>query len=304
MPIADSIILEQRSTYILPTKAGLLMLAVIGLMMVGATNYQNNLAFMLTFLIIGIGLVSTIFTFRNLQGLAIKRGAIESVCAGQVLSVNAHFSSQSANEHLTIGCGFDKFSLCYSDVLSLNGTTFQLPLVAKSRGWLSLPRMMATSSFPFGLLKVWTWFKFETPVLVYPKPIEPPPEGGTGNTDEENGDSKTLGSDDLYGLKSYQPGEPISRIDWKALAREKGLFSKEFVSYQSNELLFDWDSFAATEQELRLSYLTYLVIHASHQNLEFSLKIPGKLLPTSSGEYHQKQCLEALALFRLQEKQI
>ncbi len=300
MPVADEITLEQRSTYILPTKAGLMMFGVIILMMVGATNYQNNLAFLLTFLIVGIGLVSTIFTFRNLQGLAVKRGNIDSVCADQTLAVTVHLNSQSKMDHLTIGIGFDKKSLFYCDVSATEGASISIPYKTTKRGWLSLPRIMATSSFPFGLLKVWTWFKFVSPVLIYPKPIEPPAAADSIGTDNEQGDNKASGNDDLYGLKSYQPGEPLSRIDWKAHARERGVFTKEFVSYQSSDLLFDWDNYQATEPELRLSYLTYLVIQASHNNLEYGLNLPGNRVPQSSGERHLNNCLKALALHGLE----
>ena len=92
----------------------------------------------------------------------------------------------------------------------------------------------------------------------------------------------------------------MSRIDWKALARERGLFSKEFVAYQSQTLVFDWDDFPATEEELRLSYLCFLVVDASKNNYEFSLRLAGTSIANSSGNHHTKQCLEALALFGLE----
>lgn len=298
MPVGDSVKLEQRSTYILPTRAGLLMFGVIFLMMVGATNYQNNLAFLLTFMIVSIGLVSILFTFRNLQGLSFKKGAVESVFAGELLQLVVHSTSQSNQNHMTIGVGFNKNDIYYLDINSNNAGQFYLPIKSQERGWLHLPRLMATSSFPFGLLRVWTWFQFETPVLIYPKPIEPPFETGQGEADEgEN--NKMAGSDDLYGLKSYQSGDPITRIDWKALARERGLFSKEFVAYQSQDLVFSWNDFSTTEDELKLSYLSYLVNEASKKNYQYSLVLPQVKLEKNSGVNHRQQCLQALAMYGL-----
>lgn len=297
MPIADTIRLKQKSTYILPTRAGFLLVAIILLMMIAATNYQNNLAFLLTFLILSLGLVSILFTFKNLQGLIFKIGLVESVFAGQKLQVNIHLSSQSKLNHFTIGTGVSASQVYFCDVLTEQDNRIVIPINSEHRGWFRLPRIMATSSFPFGLLRVWSWFQFASPVLVYPTPIEPPVKSDQVGYDEEEGATKISGNDDLYGLKTYQAGDPISRIDWKALARERGLFSKEFVAYQSQDLVFDWNDFPATDKEKRLSYLCYLVVEASKCNYEYSLRLPEKYIQKDAGEQHKKQCLDALALF-------
>ena len=304
MPIADSIKLEQRSTYILPTKAGMLMVGVVLLMMIGATNYQNNLAFMLTFMIASIGLVSILFTFNNLQGLIFKSGASKSVYAGETLAVITHVTSQSGQSHMTIGAGFNNQELFFVDVNSTNGNQISLSIIADQRGWFYLPRIMATSSFPFGLLRVWTWFKFASPILIYPQPIEPPIKGDQEGADDDESQSSISGIDDLYGLKTYQPGDSLSRIDWKALARERGLFTKEFVSYQSEEFIFDWNDFSSVNDELRLSYLCYLVKQASHCNYEYTLKLPSISIDKNSGENHQVKCLRALAMYGLSEPEL
>ena len=302
MPISDTVRLKQKSTYILPTRAGFLLVAIIILMMIAATNYQNNLAFLLTFLILSLGLVSILFTFKNLQGLIFKIGLVESVFANQKLQVNIHISSQAKQNHFTIGTGLSASTVYFCDVMAEHDNRIVIPIPSQHRGWFQLPRIMATSSFPFGLLKVWTWFQFASPVLVYPTPIEPPLKTEQGGYEEEEGTTKISGSDDLYGLKTYQAGDPISRIDWKALARERGLFSKEFVAYQSQELVFDWNDFPTTDTEMRLSYLCYLVVEASKCNYEYSLRLPEKYINKDAGEQHKRQCLEALALYDVEKK--
>lgn len=302
MLVADKVSLEQRSTYILPTKAGFLMFAVIILMMIGATNYQNNLAFLLTFLIAAIGLVSILFTFKNLQGLIFSKGQALSVCMGEEVFVNVLVQSQSQASHHTIAISFEEQSCYYCDVNNPNGTTVSLSIMTNHRGWFYLPRIKVSSDFPFGLLGVWSWFKFSTPILIYPKPIEPSLAMSSGNFDEDEGQQVVSGIDDLYGLKTYQSGDPVSRIDWKALARERGLFTKEFVSYQNNDLVFSWNDFISIDDELRLSYLTHLIIAASKSNLEYSLIMPSQKIDKNSGELHRRQCLELLALYGLVER--
>lgn len=301
MPVADVVKLQQRSTYILPTKAGMLFFGIILLMMVGATNYQNNLAFLLTFLISSIGLVSIISTFKNLQGLTFKLGSVESVCAGDTLQLLVHVSSSGNLAHHSISAGFSEEQRFYCDIKVVEENQFLLPIKVNKRGWFYIPRIMTNSNYPFGFFRVWSWFKFSTPVLIYPQPIEPPIDGGLGSSDEESGDNKILGNDDLYGLKNYQAGDPLSRIDWKALARERGMLVKEFVSYQSQDLVFNWNDFAGVEDELKLSYLCFLVIEASKNNFEYSLRLPNLEVNKSSGKVHQEKCLRALALYGLEE---
>ena len=297
MPVTDTVVLEQRSTYILPTKAGIFLFGVILLMMIGATNYQNNLAYMLTFLTASVGLVSILYTFKNLQGLVFKKGPVESVCAEEMLVLPVYIESQYKQNHLTIGVGFEKNSLQMFDVDGDQETKVDIYLPAKQRGWLQIPRIKASSTFPFGLLNAWAWFKFSSRVLIYPKPLEPPSlSGDNQNAEDDEGRSKA-GTEDLYGLKTYQSGEPISRIDWKAWARERGLFSKEFVEYQTIELSFRWQDFSTYEDEKILSYLCYLVLGASKSNFEFSLTLPDEIVSKSAGDVHLKKCLRALAQY-------
>lgn len=297
MQVSDSVLLDQRSTYILPSRAGLLMLGVILLMLIGATNYQNNLAFMLTFLTASIGLVSILFTFKNLQGLTFKKGAVKAVCVGETIVLPIYINSLDQQPRSSIGIGLAKKELTYFNVLERASTQVIITLLSKKRGWFEIPRIMVNSSFPFGLFNTWSWFKFSSPVLIYPQPIEPPAFGGSNNSAEESDGQTIRGTDELYGLKRYIPGEPISRIDWKALAREKGLFSKEFVEYQGQELFFCWDDFLAYEDEFILSYLCHLVLQANKNNFDYGLKIPGTIIQTDSGPVHLANCLTALALY-------
>jgi len=308
MQTADRIILDQRSTYILPTKAGFLLMLIILLMMIASTNYQNNLAFLLTFLICSIGIVSIVFTFKNLQGLAFELGKNQSVFAGEEINFNFYVSSQSGSPHLGIAVGFDKKSLFYLDLPSSDGKpytkkNFILPIKVEKRGWFSAPKIVTTSCFPFGLLKVWSWFKFKSPVLIYPQPIEPD-ESVLNRIENDNGDSNnhTANEDTEYdGITAYKIGDPISRVDWKATAKEQGMYIKSFASMSVNESAFNWDDFSNVEHELRLSYLCYLVLNANNQKQTFSLSLPGLFVSKDSGEKHLKKCLSNLGLFKLGE---
>ena len=55
---ATSTTLTARRTYILPTGVGLIYALMTFAMLLGSMNYNNNLSFVLTFLLIGLGFVA------------------------------------------------------------------------------------------------------------------------------------------------------------------------------------------------------------------------------------------------------
>ncbi|WP_196137674.1 DUF58 domain-containing protein [Aliikangiella sp. G2MR2-5] len=303
MPCGDIVEFNQRSTYIWPAASGYFLIFIILLMMVGATNYQNNLAFLLTFLIVGIGLATIIFTFKNLQGIQFAlRGHGELFCE-EFAEVEISLTSLTGTKHSAIGIGWSLEELVWTDVEPDEPSLVRLSFKAKRRGQVPLERILVTSYFPFGWLRTWSFFGFSSTVLVYPKPVEPPPVfESVGNQEEEQGHKKR-GSEDFFGLKSYEIGEPLSRIDWKSFAREKGLYVREFAVFQGTQLCFDWDDYAGTDDELRLSYLTFLVIQAAQQQIGYSLKLPGEYIMFDEGEAHRNNCLKVLALYDTQSKE-
>lgn len=298
MPIEDVVKLNQRSTYILPTRAGLLILVIVILMMIGATNYQNNLAFLLTFLLVGIGLVAIVYTFKNLQGIQITLAPTQELFVDTPFSIKIYLQSQLDQAHFSIAIGFNRENLYLTDVPPEQQAEINLMVEKSQRGYWLLPRLIATSQFPFGWLKSWAYFQFKSPLVVYPKAIEPPSYllQGAGSDEYDEG-NKVSGNDELYGLKPYQQGEPLARVDWKAYARERGMYIREFASYQSQQHCFDWFNFPETNTEQRLSYLTFQVLEASAQNLSYSLILPNQKIELDEGENHRKKCLKALALF-------
>ena len=297
MPVGDSVTLNQRSSYIWPTRAGYLLLGVVILMMIGATNYQNNLAFLLTFLLIGLGLVTIVYTFKNMQGIQFSILPISEAFAGQPLAVSVKLSSNTGKEHYSVGVGENLKTLLLCDVPRRGDTNIVIDFEVTRRGYFQVPRLMVTSEFPFGWLRTWAYFQFATPLLIYPKPIEPPYLHDHHGGEENDEGSKADGNEDFYGLKSYQPGESMSRVDWKAFARERGMFVREFVSYKGQQLCFDWQDFLGSDDEIRISYLTFMVLQAASQNLSYSLNLPGASIGFGDGQAQRTKCLQALALF-------
>jgi len=79
--------LNIRRIYILPTRQGVLFFFLLIAMLFGAINYNNSLAYMLTFLLGSLYMITILHTYRNLAGLSIRGTRPEPVFAGS----NARF---------------------------------------------------------------------------------------------------------------------------------------------------------------------------------------------------------------------
>jgi len=69
---ADSIFLHNRRLYILPTRFGYLFAIMQLVLLLAAINYQNSMAYVLTFLLTALGIISLWQTHKNLLGLSIR----------------------------------------------------------------------------------------------------------------------------------------------------------------------------------------------------------------------------------------
>ncbi len=289
--------LRQKNIYILPTRYGWLMLGIIVLILIAATNYQNNMGFMAGFVLLAIGALSIFYTYRNLRQLKIRTLKPEPVFAGEQATLAIELVNQTEQYRASVGLGGNKKQLKLLDVHPNGIQTHQEIFVGVKRGWFSLPRILITSVFPFGIFQVWSWFRSPYQVLVYPKPIEPPLPLSDGAVGDKDGSQSIKGSEDFYGVKEYQIGDPLKQVMWKAYARERGMLVKEFEEKVGEQQLFSWQAVAHYEKELALSYLCYELIQADRKGIDFGLQLPNQSFELSKGNKHLHDCLQALALF-------
>ncbi|MGH8280118.1 MAG: DUF58 domain-containing protein, partial [Gammaproteobacteria bacterium] len=153
------------------------------------------------------------------------------------------------------------------------------------------------TTYPFGLFRAWSWVYMPLRVLVYPAPATdapplPLPAGNTGV-----GRSAAQGEDDFAGLRDYRAGDSPRRIAWKASARENRLLTKQFSGSGPEIHWLDFGMLAMRDPEARLAVLCRWVLLAHAEDLEYGLKLPGKIIGTGRGDLHRDACLRALALY-------
>ncbi len=294
-PVDDAITLNHRRIFILPTRRGFGLLLLIVILLLIAFVYNNNLAYLLTFLLASVFFITILHTFKSLAGLVVQAGQSKAVFAGEAAGFDIHIHNPNAIErpHLQIKLLKPQSFTLKADS-KITQTLYEL---AEKRGWHSVGTVTVFSTYPLGLFYAWSPLRFNLKALVYPKPSPEElafPE--TPSADAELGVNHK-GADDFYGLQEYQAGDAIKHIHWKAFAKGQGLFSKQYSgAATSAEVWLDYDYTAGHNTEERLSQLCRWVIDAERADIRYGLVLPTlKLLP-DRGSAHYRHCLEALAL--------
>ncbi len=293
---SESIVLTRRRIYILPTYYGLLFAMLLMLLLVGSTNYNNSLGFVLTFLLASIALVSIIHTYRNLLNLRIEVGKAGAVFCGSDATFQLQLKKTDKQVRYNI-CVRAKGTSPFITTIDDNTiATVKLTRPATQRGWQPLEQITIDSVFPLGFFRAWSHCTLPISCLVYPQPAPPSPpptsrSGGTGNS------STLSGTDDFIGFRSYQPGDSPRHVNWKGAAHSDELLTKRFADHESSENWFEWDARPDLDTEARLSLLCRWVIDAEQHGNRYGLRMPDSTIPLGQGSDQQHRCLKALALF-------
>lgn len=292
--VAASIVLNHRRIFILPNQRGFGLALLLIIQLLVATNYNNNLAFILTFLLASIALLGILYAYRNLAGLTIQTtGQGNPVFAGDtaVFQIMLDNPSQLPRTGLTVA--FKKATPVPINLMAHASGSAKLQITAEKRGWLAMPTVTCASTFPLGLYRAWSPNNLLQRILVYPKPSPrhlPFPEAPGQGARQPN-------ADDFRGFQSYQPGDPLRRIHWKGVAKGQAVQIKQFHGQEHRALTLDWAVTPGDGTEARLSQLCRWLLDAEQAGMTYALSLPGTDIPPASGPAHLRRCLEVLALF-------
>jgi len=289
-----------RRIYILPTRYGMIYAALLMLMLLGAVNYGNNPAHLLTFLLAALGSNAIYQTWRNLRGLRLACLGAEPVFAGHSASFRID-CDPDGRDRPAIQLGFDDAEPALLD-LKAGGSAaaVSVPLPLLPRGLYPPGRLTVSTQYPVGLFRAWCYVDCDRDVLVYPHPgTSWQPVGDEGERLEGGYDG--TGNEDFAGLRGYIPGDQASRIDWKSFARDRGLNTRLFSGQAASPVWIDFDQAPGGDIEARLSALTRAVLDAERQGRHYGLRLPDRVLPPGAGGMHRHQCLRALAVHGLED---
>ena len=97
-PKGEVLTLDQRRIFILPSKRGLGFGLLILLLMLIAFVYNNNLAYMLAFLLASVFFITILHTYKSMAGLTVQEGQAISVFAGEAAGFGVHIGNPTAIE--------------------------------------------------------------------------------------------------------------------------------------------------------------------------------------------------------------
>ncbi len=294
-PSSTPVTLTQRRIFILPTARGMGFVGLIILLLLIAFVYNNNLVYLLGFMLASIFFVSILHTYQSLAGLVVRASHTLPAFAGEKAGFCFIIHNPGDQPRLDLHIKLETGTVI--DIAAQDQQRVILYRQTSKRGLLDAGTLTLSSTFPLGLFRAWSPLRFDIKALVYPKPAEnPAPFPEAEGIQGENGQGRK-GGDDFYGLKTYQPGDSIRQIHWKSYAKGQGLHSKQYGGAVTADLWLDYAQAPGQDVEQRLSHLCCWIVEAEKAGLRYGLILPGLKISCQNGLAHHKQCLEALAMF-------
>jgi uncharacterized protein (DUF58 family) len=271
-------------------------------MLLGSMNYNNNLSFVLTFMLAGLGFVAMHQCQRNLVGLELSFAGVEPVFAGQTAQFQVAVTNHSKSARHGIMLYTDGSVSEVGDLPAGESKVFSLAVAADHRGWIELPRFGIRTLFPFELFRSWAWLHMDLRGLVYPAAAEKVPQPPPTQTAQGHRQHDARGEEDFAGLRRFHDGDSPRQVAWKAFARSGQLLSKQFAGADTSSQWFDFDAVPTDDVEARLSILTRWVTDTDQTRADYGLRLPGQEFAPAHGESQRRKCLGALALYGLDDK--
>lgn len=282
--------LTRRRIYIVPTLFGMGFTALLLVMLVGALNYTNNAALLLTCLLGAGCAASMLVAFRTLDGLILRGIRARHVIAGEPVELVLDFAATRARESLRLD--WENHSQAFAVE---RAAEVRLTLATSRRGWLALPRLRIWSVWPLGLFRAWSWLHPDQSVLVWPRPetAGPPPLLPSDSGEQV----LPQPGEEFSALRDYRAGDALRHIAWKASARHSNLLVKQFDRHAPRATWrLDWNALPTLDNEARIARLARWLGEAEAQGRHYSLRLPGEQIDVGSGAAHYERCMSALAV--------
>ncbi|MDP1734624.1 MAG: DUF58 domain-containing protein [Sulfuritalea sp.] len=298
-PEPAPIVLTQRRVYVLPTRAGLAYATALGVILLGAMNYNLSLGHALVFLLAGLGIVAILHTFRNLVLISIRPGHCEPVFAGSRAQFDLVLENRRLDARTSLRLFLNDEVPLEVDIGPHARTVATLNVPAPRRGWLPMPRVTIETTWPLGLVRAWSYAVPDMNCLVYPTPAAKAPPLPWGGESARGSTRDGRGADDFSGLRNHQAADSPRHVAWKAVARQHDgpLLTKLFSGAAAHQLWLDWNALSdSTDTEQRLSILARWMVDADAAGLAWGLRMPAVRLAPDNGPAQLAAGLRAVAL--------
>lgn len=283
-PLTAEQLLRQRVLFVFPTRFGFALLALVVLLYILGTNYQNNLVILLGYLLLVLCISAILLAFLNLHHTTVKAEVPADACVGDTVHILLQLRRASGlPQALVLGWQEE------SGVL-VTGSCPLLTLAAAKRGYHPIPRLKLQSVYPFGLVRCWSYVRLDTKYWVFPKPR-------LSKFSAQQRLDNSANREEWSGQRQYQPGDAWRQLDWKRFSRQQQLLVHQYaaVNQPSAEVWLSPDARIDTF-EAQLADLAARAQLLEQAARPFGLRLAQQEVAIGSGPAHLRQTLQALAL--------
>ncbi len=288
--------MRKERIYIMPTRMGGYLNALLFLMFLLAIGYSNNLLLIFTLFLFGLNLLWLIQTHFHLHALKLAGIQFEDGHAGDDLSVRINWKkSPEGPHHWELSLHTPLPETIKLRPLAHSATQSDGHLTFPKRGLWKFNRLCIRSEKPFGLYRAWIYLRIDVEAYAYPRRLRdvPPIEKEVTFLEGDQAGSRT-GPHDVRNLAPYQ-GEEARRISWKHYAR-----SGELVVKEGEELQRGLVRFRIREREVDLEHLLARIatqmVYCARGEIAFGLETPARRLGPAISAKHLAECLRELAV--------
>jgi uncharacterized protein (DUF58 family) len=293
------VVIHRRRLYILPTRAGTALAALLLVMLVAGLNYTNSYALFLTFLLAGFAVVTMHQCHRNLLQVSLEGAIPSATFAGEPARLQLLIGNDTKLPRLEIDAGALGHS-AGADLEAYSKQRVEISIPTSKRGVIRIERIRLATVYPFGLFRAWGWAHLPVEIIVYPRPHGSLPMPGRSGTRQGLRSRLNAGTEEWLGLRPFRDGDSPRQVDWKAYARGSALLVKEYASAGSELYEFDFAQLAQLELEARLEQLARWIVDAEARGEQYGLVLPSQRLEADRGPEHRHRCLAALAAYGLE----
>jgi len=285
-PASAVVRLQQRFMFVFPTRFGFGLCALVLLLYILGTNYQNNLILLLAYLLLVLVISTIVLAFLNLHHCELSARPLADVFAGQNAGILLTLQRQSGLP-LALDAGWQH----PGQLVPVSDATVVLELPAPQRGYFAMPRVKLQSVYPFGLVRCWCYVRMDCRYWVFPAPLAAPFAGPQPDPNQQN-------AEEWSGQRQYQPGDPWRQLDWKRFSRQQQLLVHQFsaTTLPGTDLWLSADPRLST-LEAQLSDLAERALRAEQAQQPFGLRCKPTDIAIGSGPAHLRLVLQALALW-------
>ena len=230
--------INRRRIYILPTRFGFMLGAILAAMLIAGLNYNSNLALAFAFLMCSMALVTMHHCNRNMLRLSVDVTTEVDAFAGReaLLEFVLRNGSHVDRRDIEVRC---MGALGMNSVAAGESASVEVIVPMARRGVTRISQFELRTRYPFGWFYSWTYVQGSIAVYVAPAPLgnRALPSGsaqGIGSHSEARGD------EDFSGLRAYKPGSALKHMAWKVLARGGEAAVRSYSSLAAQPEWLDW----------------------------------------------------------------